>query len=329
VVEARIAASPLAKRNASPKALVFLTAVLEYLAAEWLELSGNAALDTKSSCVTPWCVLAATVGDQELLRLPSPHVLRAMDASVAGCQEGGYALPSNDEPRGLAEREGASVHDDTDAFQYPVFCVSSMDFQKATGVRGSEDGPPAVFKRDVRDTEVPALRAFIALASAQHRQRLQRQLLAPPLAPTAVSAAAGAAAVRKKAGDVFISCHKPADGGSATPGACDDGDSDGDEGSGGESAMPGLKRQKVVGSGSGASASTAVALSCSTSIPQHPSSSIQTISQKRALEPHPEDGQSQKRTPPSAPTAASVAVANQENGGGADEEEEDEVIDLT
>ena len=52
-------------------ASVFLTAVLEYLSAEYLELSGNAAKDDKRSRITIRDLSIASMGDEELNKLQS------------------------------------------------------------------------------------------------------------------------------------------------------------------------------------------------------------------------------------------------------------------
>jgi hypothetical protein len=52
-------------------------------------------------------------------------------------------------------------------FQLPVFCVSSMDFQKLTKVR-TRDGPPQVWSR-AEETELPALQRFVHEATLRRR----------------------------------------------------------------------------------------------------------------------------------------------------------------
>eukprot|EP00976_Prorocentrum_cordatum_P116693 1196197-Prorocentrum_minimum.AAC.4 len=47
----------------------------------------------------------------------------------------------------------------TDAFQFAVFTVSAVDFQKLEGLR-TTDGPPKAFS-NTEDTEIPALREFV------------------------------------------------------------------------------------------------------------------------------------------------------------------------
>ena len=53
----------------SAGAPVYLAAVLEYLCAELLELAGNAARETKKSCIVPRHVQLAVRNDEELDRL--------------------------------------------------------------------------------------------------------------------------------------------------------------------------------------------------------------------------------------------------------------------
>lgn len=56
----------LAGKRVSPGASVYLAAVAEYLAAEILELSGNAARDNKSKTLKARHVVLAVRGDEEL-----------------------------------------------------------------------------------------------------------------------------------------------------------------------------------------------------------------------------------------------------------------------
>ena len=57
------------KRRVAVGAPIYLSAVLEYLCAEVLELAGNAARDNKKKIITPRHILLAVANDDELHRV--------------------------------------------------------------------------------------------------------------------------------------------------------------------------------------------------------------------------------------------------------------------
>ena len=59
------------KRRVAVGAPIYLSAVLEYLCAEVLELAGNAARDNKKKIITPRHILLAVANDDELHRVCS------------------------------------------------------------------------------------------------------------------------------------------------------------------------------------------------------------------------------------------------------------------
>ena len=81
---------------------VYLAGVLEYISAEFLELSGNAARDNKKSRITPRHIYLATYNDEELAKLLSdvviteggvlPHIHRFHLVKKGGRGKGGKGL---------------------------------------------------------------------------------------------------------------------------------------------------------------------------------------------------------------------------------------------
>lgn len=281
-----------------------------YLATEWLELAGGAAQACGSALVTPQHFLRATAGDPALCALVPQAALDAAKtfktaetatataahaASAAGAAAGAATA---DAPAALAALAAAEEEDEAaaaSAFEYPVFCVSAMDFQKGEGLRGPDDGPPAVFQAAV-DTEVPALRRFLQQAARVHRAAQAK------LAGTA--AASAPAGVHPKAGAVFLRCHEAA----ALAAAAVEEDDDG----GNEEAERLAKRHKADGAPSPVGSSS-VALSVGSG------AAAKRLADESAAEESPP-----KRQEVDADSDVEEVVAV-----GDGETDDDEVIDLT
>jgi histone H2A len=92
----------LAKRQ-GPGGAVYLTAVLEYMAAEVLELAGNACRDNKKKRITPRHLVLAIRNDEELNKL-----LGGVTIAQGGVLPNIHQVLLPKEKKGSKEKEKAS-----------------------------------------------------------------------------------------------------------------------------------------------------------------------------------------------------------------------------
>lgn len=75
-IHSRMKASVLRKQRIGGTAAIYLTALLEYLTAELLDLSGSVCEQKKQKRITPRHILLAIRGDSELNELVTAHIAR-------------------------------------------------------------------------------------------------------------------------------------------------------------------------------------------------------------------------------------------------------------
>ncbi|KAL0251482.1 hypothetical protein GEMRC1_000695 [Eukaryota sp. GEM-RC1] len=103
------------------EAAVYLTTVLEYLAAEALELSGNVARDKRKSRITPDHIITAFRNDEELretlalIRIPVGGVVPHTSSDFFKC---------------VLDEESTAVQSNTFSFSSTAFCNKLHSFQK-------------------------------------------------------------------------------------------------------------------------------------------------------------------------------------------------------
>jgi hypothetical protein len=83
----------------------------------------------------------------------------AGDAAADNADKDGNSDGGSDS-NGDGDEAGDQTTDLPDDFNMEVFCISSNDYLKLTGIKPDSDGPPNTFK-NLRETQIPILRSFV------------------------------------------------------------------------------------------------------------------------------------------------------------------------
>jgi histone H2A len=164
------------RRTVSAGAAVYMTAVLEYLSAEVLELSGNAARDNRKSQITPRHILLACANDEELNAM-----LRAANASVVGggvvpfIQPALQRLPKGPKPKPEGGEEGGDDGDGEENVHFVGELATHLEEDAINAVL-DEDGAAEWDEalRGLRALDDEEIEGFLLLSSAQNEHASQR-----------------------------------------------------------------------------------------------------------------------------------------------------------